>query len=525
MKKQIYVILQILSAAAILYTTVSCSKNTKAGSQTTAAGTSNSTFTYAIPNDPGETCNVLTTSDRWGLTTLKMIYSPLYMNNANGINWFLATGYKTEDNLTYTFTLRKDVKWSDGQSFTADDVVFTYNEMEKKKNAGWAYSQLVYDSGIVAVKKIDDYTVSFTFPFKTPTAIEMLSQVFIMPEHIYEKVTDYEHNDYNMKSIGTGPYKLVDYQTGSYLKFEANDSYFKGTPKIRNIVFKIIENSNTALLALQSGEVDAYQVLPGSTKKIDLAANNLDTYSYSEGRIGYLMINCSRITNKNIRKALFYALNKDEMNKAAYLSEDYYLTPYTFLPVNNAYYTDKVETYARSVETAKKLLRQEGVSNLTVRMGYVGTDDAQAKEALCIQEELKEAGVTVELQSTDSTALSAAIQKPDNGYDMYLNGYIMGIDPDTFSTLFETGGAYNYMFYNDQKINSLFRKGRETVDTAGRKVIYAELQAEIQDIAAFYPIVSNNKILVVNKRIQGIKDAGLVPVYTFEDTSALYIVK
>jgi len=523
MKNQIVLILQVLAAAAVLAFAVSCSKNTKSGGK--AGGASGSTFTYAIPADPGETCNVITTADRWGLATVKMIYSPLYMNNADGINWFLATGYKTDDDLTYTFTLRSGVQWSDGQPFTADDVVFTYSEMEKEKNAGWAYSQLVYDSGTVAVKKIDDHTVSFTFPFKTPTAVEMLSQVFIMPEHIYKNVTDYEHNEYNMKSVGTGPYKLVDYQTGSYLKFEANDSYFKGAPKIKNVIFKIIENSDTALLALQSGEVDAYQALPGSVKKIDLAANNLEAYSYSEGRIGYLMINCGRITNKNVRKALFFALNKDEMNTAAYLSPDYYLTPYTFLPVNNEFYTDNVEKYTRSVETAKKLLKQEGVQGLTVKLGYIGSDDAQSKEALCIQAELKEAGVTVQLQSSDGTALSAAMKKKDNEYDMYLGGYIMGIDPDTFSTLFESGGAYNYMFYNEPSVNDLFKKGRETTDAAARKAVYAQLQAKIQDIAAFYPIVSNNKVLVANKRIQGIKDAGLVPVYTFEDASALYIAQ
>lgn len=84
--------------------------------------------------DPTETVNVITTSDRWGLSTVKMIYSPLYMNNADGINWFLAKDCEvSDDNKTYTFSLRDDVKWSDGEPFTADDVVFTYEAMEKKK--------------------------------------------------------------------------------------------------------------------------------------------------------------------------------------------------------------------------------------------------------------------------------------------------------------------------------------------------------------------------------------------------------
>ena len=99
---------------------------TTADSSTATTETSgDSTFTYAISGDPTETVNVITTSDRWGLSTVKMIYSPLYMNNADGINWFLATDYSvSDDNLTYTFKLRDDVKWSDGEPFTADDVVF-----------------------------------------------------------------------------------------------------------------------------------------------------------------------------------------------------------------------------------------------------------------------------------------------------------------------------------------------------------------------------------------------------------------
>ena len=135
-----------------------------------------------------------------------------------------------------------------------------------------------------------------------------------------------------------------------------------------------------------------------------------------------------------------------------------------------------------------------------------------------IQEQLGEAGIEVELASSDATALSAQMQDPENSYDMYLGGYIMGIDPDTFSSLFESGAGYNYMYYDDQKINDLFAQGRAETDEAARKEIYSELQKEIQDLAAFYPIVSNDKILVVNNRIQGIEEAGLVPVYTFEDT-------
>ena len=530
MKEKISKMLSLLTATALAVGTLTLSacgrdpvvedSNSSAASDTASSTSKDDTFTYAIAGDPGETVNVITTSDRYGLSTIKMIYSPLYMNNADGINWFLATDYSvSDDNLTYTFNLRDDVTWSDGEPFTADDVVFTYEEMEKEENVGWAYSQLVYNEGTVKVTKVDDYTVSFTFPFQTPTAVEMLSQIFIMPEHIYKDVTDYEHNDYNMNSVGTGPYKLVDYQAGSYLRFEANESYFKGTPSIKNIVFRIIENSDTAILALQSGEIDAYSATPSEVEKLDMDQNNLTAYTYTEGRVGYMMINCNRVPDQKVRQAIFYALDKKAMNDAAFLSDEYYLTPNTFLPTNSQFYDDSnVEKYDRDLEKSKQLLSEAGVTDLKLKLGYAGTDDAQSTQALLIQEQLGEAGIEVELASSDATALSAQMQDPENSYDMYLGGYIMGIDPDTFSSLFESGAGYNYMYYDDQKINDLFAQGRAETDEAARKEIYSELQKEIQDLAAFYPIVSNDKILVVNNRIQGIEEAGFVHVHTFEDT-------
>lgn len=483
------------------------------------------TFTYAISGDPGESTNVITSSSRWDLSTIKLIYSPLYMYNADGINWFLATGYTTEDDLTYVINLRDDVKWSDGEPFTADDVVFTYTEMEKEENAGWAYSQLVYDEGTVEINKVDDYTVSFTFPFKTPTALEMLSQIFIMPEHIYKNVTDLKHNDYNLNSIGTGPYQAVEYVPGSYVKFKRNENYFKGVPSIENLVFRIIENSDTALLALQSGEVDAYMAIPSEVEKLDLEANNLRTYSYSEGRVGYVMINAKNVPDVNVRKAILYALNKDEMNIASYLSEEYYLTPYTFLPPTSEFYTENVEKYEQNIEKSKELLKEAGVEDLTLKVGYTGSDPAQTAQALLLQQQLGEVGIKVELDAADGTALSAQMRDENNDYDMYFGGYIMGIDPDTFASLFETKTNHNYMKYDYTYIDDMFAEGRSETDPVKRKEIYEKLQAEIQDIATFYPITSNNKILVVNNRVQGIEDARLVPVYTFEDTYYLKIEK
>jgi len=481
-----------------------------------------STFTYAIAGDPGANVNVITTSDRFGLMTLKMIYSPLYMYNADGINYFLAKSIDTsDDNLTYTMHLRDDVKWSDGEKFTADDVVFTFEAMEKEENAGWAYSQLVYPEGAVKIEKVDDNTVKLTMPFVNAAAVEMFSQIFIMPKHVYENVTNFENNDVNTKPVGTGPYVMSEYSAGSYVKFTKNENYFLGAPSIDNIVYRIIENENTAMTAIQSGEVDAWIGTPAQVAQMNLDSANLTVYPYQEGRVAYMMINAARIQNEDLRKAILYALDKKAIADAALLSSDYYDLPWSFMPPNSKFFTEDVEKYEQNLDKSKEYLAASGVQKPELNLAYSGSDSLQSTSALLVQEQLEKAGFKVTLSGIDSKALSQQMKDKNNTYDMYFGGYIMGIDPDTFSSLFETGAAYNYMYYDQPEINEMFAQGRKETDETKRKEIYTNLQKKIQDTACFYPLYSNKRLLVVSKNVSGIDAAKLVPVYTFEDTSKL----
>lgn len=501
------------SSAGAGETTAEAAKPTEGGE---------STFTYAIAGDPGANVNVITTSDRFGLMTLKMIYSPLYMYNADGINYFLAKSIDTsDDNLSYTMHLRDDVKWSDGEKFTADDVVFTFEAMEKEENAGWAYSQLVYKEGAVKIEKVDDYTVKLTMPFVNSAAVEMFSQIFIMPKHVYENVTNFENNDVNTKPVGTGPYVMSEYSAGSYVKFTKNENYFLGAPSIDNIVYRIIENENTAMTAIQSGEVDAWIGTPAQVAQMNLDSANLTVYPYQEGRVAYMMINAARVQNEDLRKAILYALDKKAIADAALLSSDYYDLPWSFMPPNSKFFTEDVEKYEQNLEKSKEYLAASGVQKPELNLAYSGSDTLQSTSALLVQEQLEKAGFKVTLSGIDSKALSQQMKDKNNTYDMYFGGYIMGIDPDTFSSLFETGAAYNYMYYDQPEINEMFAQGRKETDETKRKEIYTNLQKKIQDTACFYPLYSNKRLLVVSKNVSGIDAAKLVPVYTFEDTSKL----
>ena len=482
---------------------------------------------YGIDGDPGNAVNVITTGDRYGLMEIKLLYSPLYMYNADKVVYFLADSMSpSKDNLTYTAKLKKTVKWSDGKPFTADDVVFTYNEMLKESNAGWAYSQLIFDGKPVKVEKVDDYTVKFILPTVGASAMELLGNIFIMPKHIYAGETNIENSTKNATPVGTGPYKFQEYKSGQYVKFISNDDYFLGAPKIKNVTFREIQDANTAQLALQSGEINALAVQPTDISKLG-TKNNLSIVPYDEGRVGYMAFNLPSkiVQNKDVRKAILYALNRNQMITAAYISDKYAKPAYSFLPNESKYHSNNVEKYDTNLAKTKELLSKAGVSNLKLKLAYISNNVPQQKEAAIIQENLKAAGITVELLGMDSAAMTENNKKHNGKFDMYLSGYIMGIDPDTFSSLFTTGSSSNYIGYSNTEIDKLFNQGRIETDTAKRKEIYNNVQKLLQDDAVFYPILENKRILALSSNITGIEEAGLVPVYTFEDMSKLYYKK
>lgn len=480
------------------------------------------TFTYGIDGDPGNSVNVITTGDRYGLMEIKALYSPLYMYNADKIEYFLAESITpSEDKLTYTAKLRKDVKWSDGEKFTADDVVFTYNEMLKEKNAGWAYSQLIFNGKPVKVEKVDDYTVNFIIPEVSAPAIELLGNIFIMPKHVYDGETNFENSEKNAKPVGTGPYKLDEYKAGQYVKFVKNDNYFLGEPKINNVIFRIIPDANTAKLAIKNGEINALSVQSSELK--DVESENLKTYTYDEGRVAYMVLNSKspKLQNEDVRKAIFYALNRKDIINASFGSEEYAKEAYTFLPNESKYHTNDVEKYDYNQEKAKELLAKSGVSGLKLKLGYTGNNVPNQKQGAIIQQNLKAIGIDVELAGGESAAITQKMKDPNSDYDMFLGGYIMGIDPDTFNSLF-IPGATNYSHFENNKLVELFNAGRVENDEAKRKEIYNQVQKQIQADGYFYPMLENKRILVMSSNVDGVKDAALVPVYTFEDMSKLY---
>lgn len=501
-----------------------CSANQQTNVSEKEQGTDKETFSYAISGDP-TSLNPINVSDRWGLTVTNMIYSPLVRVEGDGTQKLeLAEKLEPADNgKSLIVDLKKEVKWSDGEPFTADDVVFTYEEKVKKENGG--ADTLWVDDEPIAVEKVDEHKVKFKLPSANAAAINNIAtETYIIPEHIFKNEEDFSGSELKGKPVGTGPYKLDNYQRGEYLQFSANESYYRDKASVPKVTLRIISSADTTKIALQKGEVDAAYILPNNIK--DLDEKQLETYEYSENRVGYLGLNnnSEKLKDVNVRQAIFYALNKEDLNKAAYLSDNYYENAYSFLPPNNPFYTDNVEKYETNTTKAETLLDEADVKELKLTLGFASDDPVQNLQATLIQQQLQQAGITVELVGGDGTAMFAELKKPDTvKYDLFIGGYIMGTDPDLYTSLFKSSGSANYFHYSNKEIDNLFNQGAVELDEKKRHLIYDKLQKELMEEAIIYPIVDSRKVLAVNKRVGGIKEAGLVPIYTFEDLSQITI--
>lgn len=489
-------------------------------SQTAPGGAATGTFTYVIASDP-TSLNPINTSDRWGLTTTNIVYSPLARVEADGtvVNELAESIEPAEDGLSVTVKLKEGIVWSDGEPLTADDVVFTYTNKAVKEN-GNADLLWIGDKPIQAVK-VDDLTVRFELPsFSAAALSNIATETYIIPEHVYSGVKDFSVAELDPIAVGSGPYKLVEYKRGEYLRFEANESFYGGKPAIANLTLQIVANADTVKAALQTGEVDASFVTPAQIA--DLTGSPIDVHAYPEGRVAYLGVVAPKVKDVKARQAIFFALNRDDLNKAAYLSEEYFQNAYSILPPSNPFATTELESYAQDVEKSKQLLTEAGAAGLKLTLGYAGADPAQTVQATLIQQQLAAAGITVELAGVEPGAVYSEIEKgADSAYDLFLGGYIMGIEPDAYSLLFRTGASANYFGYGNPATDALFDKGITTADLAERKAIYADLQRQIADDAVFFPIADNLKILAVNQRIGGVEDAKPAPIYTLENFGKL----
>ncbi|MER7695638.1 MULTISPECIES: ABC transporter substrate-binding protein [unclassified Streptomyces] len=176
----------------------------------------------------------------------------------------LATAWEpSPDKLTWTYTIRSDSKWSDGQQATAEDAAWTFNTMMTDEGAATSNGSFVGNFDEVTAPSKDKLVIKLKEPQATMAALD----VPIVPKHVWEKVEDFStfNNDKKFPVVGNGPFILTDYKVDSYVKLKANKDFWRGSPKFDELVFRYYKDQDAAVAALRKGEVSFVAGSPSLT--------------------------------------------------------------------------------------------------------------------------------------------------------------------------------------------------------------------------------------------------------------------
>jgi peptide/nickel transport system substrate-binding protein len=445
-----------------------------------------------------ETIDVLTIADTtgdWGFPSpyghysrgpgyirMSLIFDTLVWKDQNGYVPALAESWQMEGNDAYVFSLRKNVTWNDGEKFTANDVVFTIDYI-KQHPYPWVNSEPVKKA-----EALDDNTVKIYLNHSYAPFLDMVVGTLpILPEHIYKSVSNPADFQDDKALIGTGPYKLVNYDKtqGTYL-YEAYDGYYLGAPKVKQLKFVKISNEMAAA-ALEKGDVDAV-VVPAETVE-KLRKENFVVLDGPRDGITKIMINHNKepLSDTKLRQALYYAIDRQALVDVALRGYGIIASSGLFAP-DSEWYNPDVEPYKYDPIKTAELMSELGYAKDGQYFSKGGeplvlellVTAATERVGEMIRQQLEKAGFKVNLRSVDAKTLDSLVGQWN--FDLALNSHGgMGGDPEILNRIIGEGYFFNSARYTaDQKLNDLLDQEVSETDASKRK----ELVDEVQEVYA-----------------------------------------
>lgn len=485
----------------------------------------NKSLVLSLSSTP-PTMNPLYANSSSSLMVTDVLYEPLYTLDAKGgidYNGLAEKVTHSKDCKTYTVTLKPNLKWSDGQPLTANDLVFTFNKIMNPKNNALVMQTFMINNKPVEIKEINSTTVQFTLSAPSLGFVGDLSQLYPIPEHVYKDVANLQTAEENKNPVGDGPYKFQSEEAGNEVTLVQNPYFFGKKANIDKVVFRVIPNGNSGEAALESGQLSAAfgsnELL--SNKKVT-SKYNVETMS--SGLVNSVVFNFENkaLQNLKVRQAISYALNKNALTKAEYGDSKYVQEGNSVFAPGTQYYTNDVTNYSYNVDKAKELMKESGEKNITLRLSYAAGFQWAQNQALIIKQDLGQIGINVELEPIELNAFFKEIFTPNNkNYDLAINGYNMGTTPDGYSILFTTDGANNASNFNNKEINELFAQAQSAQTESERKQLYTEIQQKLSEEAPLYVMNYPEDIVLVSKDLEGIKEAGLQPISMFNNLGVL----
>ncbi len=405
------------------------------------------------------------------------------------------------DGKTWTFYLRKGIKFQDGAEFNADAVK---NSFERILDPATGSPRRSILSMITDMKVINPYTIALTTqePFGP-----FLSQLATYNAAILSpKAIDRYGKEYGRHPSGTGPYVLKEWLPGEKMVFERNENYWGEKPKTRTLIFKVIPENTTRVMALQTGEVDIISNVPPFQINQLKANKNVEVFLAEGFRTIYLGMNFKRppFNDIRVRQALNYAINRDAIIKNILGGTATRAIGPEAISIPGA--ANDLTTYEYNPQKAKKLLAEAGYPNGVEIKFYApfGRYNMDKQVAEAIQAQITQAGFKADLQTLDWAIYSNLLKEgKDTQLFMVGKGSPSGDLDFTSQICWKTGGSLNYSFLSDPTIDKLVDEQRRTVDPKKRKAILHEMQVKVQEALPWASLYYEKQIVAKRKNVSG----------------------
>ena len=444
----------------------------------------------------------------WNLLLLQ--YDTLYQLDGQGVPQpWLATGSEvSEDGLTVTIDLRDDVAWHDGEPFTAADVKFAFEYYKEHTEAGRFTRDL---RPVESVEVEGDTRIILTLSAPAPSLeLGTLADVPIIPEHIWSEVDNpAEHIFESGTNIGTGPYKLLEYEADRFYRFEANNDYFAGPPAMQRLVAIQFADDAGALAAFRSGEVDMI-VDPVSPEQINLLAA-MEGVDVSQGPLFTTqMLNYDMerapFNNATVRQAISLGVDRQDLIDTVYLGAGTVGSEGWIHPASPLF-NEEVETVF-DPDQARQILEDAGITDsdgdgirelngepLSFELITPGADSLRLRIAELVREMLLEIGMNAEVAAVEQATWEDAVWpgfdvSQGRDYDMAMWGWSAPVqaDPVRISSLIHSDpaiGSLNLTGYSNETADELSEELMTETDAERRAELIAELQVIIAEDLPF----------------------------------------
>jgi peptide/nickel transport system substrate-binding protein len=436
------------------------------------------TITVGRPDEP-LTLDPFIPSDNGSIYAIAQICEPLISADADGTGLVpgLAASWTTSsDGLTWTFTLRDGLTFSDGSPVTPEDVKFSLGKvMDPAAAYGFAFQP------VKSVDVVNDKSIRIVLkqPYTPILSALSLFSSSVVKKSAYEAGAE----AFGAKPVCTGPFMVDTYERGSQVVLVPNPHYWskgkdgKPLPYVDKVVLRYMPDSNSRVLGLQNGDIDAALALPlnqaASVKGMDGVSLEVSP-SY---RLDYVYLNHAKkpIDDKRIRLALNYATNHDALMKAVFFG--YGEQPNSFMPKVN-FWSPDVKPMPYDLDKAAALIKEAGYDGTPIQLMVDTGNSASRQTATILQSAWKKIGLNVEIVEFDNGTAFGMTQKGD--YQAYVSYITSDInDSDELATLEADGTGSTKSFfsnYNNPEVTKLLADARQESDADKRKALYAKIQ-------------------------------------------------